>query len=179
MILVIGGPPGSGKTTVAERWSKVRGYALVSAGMRFRAMAKERGLSLEELGRLAEADPVIDRSLDRAVYEEIESNASNGRNVVVDGRIQAYLLAQRHVECLKVLIDAPLDVRAERIAGREEKSVEASKREITARERSERARYKSIYGIDLKDTRLFDVVIDSARKTPDEIVALIASRVAG
>jgi len=179
MILVIGGPPGSGKTTVAERWSKVRGYALVSAGMRFRAMAKERGLSLEELGRLAEADPEIDRSLDRAVYEEIESNASNGRNVVVDGRIQAYLLAQRHVECLKVLIDAPLDVRAERIAGREEKSVEASKREITARERSERARYKSIYGIDLKDTRLFDVVIDSARKTPDEIVALIASRVAG
>ena len=179
MILVIGGPPGSGKTTVAERWSKVRGYALVSAGMRFRAMAKERGLSLEEFGRLAEADPEIDRSLDRAVYEEIESNASNGRNVVVDGRIQAYLLAQRHVECLKVLIDAPLDVRAERIAGREEKSVEASKREITARERSERARYKSIYGIDLKDTRLFDVVIDSARKTPDEIVALIASRVAG
>lgn len=179
MILVIGGPPGSGKTTVAERWSKVRGYALVSAGMRFRAMAKERGLSLEELGRLAEADPEIDRSLDRAVYEEIESNASNGRNVVVDGRIQAYLLAQRHVECLKVLIDAPLDVRAERIAGREKKSVEASKREITARERSERARYKSIYGIDLKDTRLFDVVIDSARKTPDEIVALIASRVAG
>ncbi len=179
MILVIGGPPGSGKTTVAERWSKVRGYALVSAGMRFRAMAKERGLSLEDLGRLAEADPEIDRSLDRAVYEEIESNASNGRNVVVDGRIQAYLLAQRHVECLKVLIDAPLDVRAERIAGREKKSVEASKREITARERSERARYKSIYGIDLKDTRLFDVVIDSARKTPDEIVALIASRVAG
>ncbi len=179
MILVIGGPPGSGKTTVAERWSKVRGYALVSAGMRFRAMAKERGLSLEELGRLAEADPEIDRSLDRAVYEEIESNASNGRNVVVDGRIQAYLFAQRHVECLKVLIDAPLDVRAERIAGREKKSVEAAKSEITARERSERARYKSIYGIDLKDTRLFDVVIDSARKTPDEIVALIASRVAG
>ena len=179
MILVIGGPPGSGKTTVAERWSRAHGHALVSAGLRFRAMAKERGLSLEELGRLAEADPEIDRSLDRAVYEEIESNASNGRNVVVDGRIQAYLLAQRHVECLKVLIDAPLDVRAERIAGREEKSVEASKREITARERSERARYKSIYGIDLKDTRLFDVVIDSARKTPDEIVALIASRVAG
>jgi len=179
MILVIGGPPGSGKTTVAERWSRAHGHALVSAGLRFRAMAKERGVSLEDLGRLAEADPEIDRSLDRAVYEEIQAKAAHGRDVVVDGRIQAYLLAGRGVPCLKVLIDAPLEVRAERIARREGKTVAEAKREITARERSERARYKSIYGIDLKDTRLFDVVIDSARKTPDEIVALIASRVAG
>jgi predicted cytidylate kinase len=179
MILAIGGPPGSGKTTVAERWSEVRGYALVSAGMRFRAMAKERGVSLEDLGRLAEADPEIDRSLDRAVYEEIRAKTSDGRDVVVDGRIQAYLLAQRGVPCLKVLIDAPLRVRAERIAGREGKTVEEARQEITARERSERARYKSIYGIDLRDTSLFDLTIDSARKTPDEIVALIASRVTG
>jgi len=178
MILVIGGPPGSGKTTVAERWSKVRGYALVSAGMRFRAMAKERGLSLEELGRLAEADPEIDRSLDRAVYEEIESNASNGRNVVVDGRIQAYLLAQRHVECLKVLIDAPLGVRAERIAGREGKSVKVATKEVKERERSERTRYAKVYGIDVRDTSIFDIVADSSDKTPDAVVRIIEERVA-
>src|SRR6266571_3320102 len=151
MILVIGGPPGSGKTTVAERWAAARGAVLVSAGTRFRAMAKERGLSLE----------------------------AQGRDVVVDGRIQAYLLAKEQIPCLKVLIDAPLAVRAKRIAGREGTTVEEAKREILAREKSERIRYKSIYGIDVGDTGIFDLVIDSRDRTPEEIIAKIAARVGG
>ena len=179
MILVIGGPPGSGKTTVAERWAATHRYLLVSAGTRFRAMAKEQGMSLEEFGKAAENDPSIDRALDRAILDEIRRLQAAGKNVVVDGRIQAYLLAKENIPSVKVLIDAPLDVRGERIARREKKSVEASKREILARETSERIRYKRIYGIDLQDTRVFDLVVDSAKMTPDGIVAQIASRVGG
>ena len=179
MILVIGGPPGSGKTTVAERWAAARGAVLVSAGTRFRAMAKERGLSLEAFGRAAEHDPSIDRALDAAVLSEIRTHVAQGRDVVVDGRIQAYLLAKEQILCLKVLIDAPLAVRAKRIAGREGTTVEEAKREILARERSERIRYKSIYGIDVGDTRIFDLAIDSEDRTPDEIIAKIPARVGG
>ncbi len=179
MILAIGGPPGSGKTTVAERWAASRAYVLVSAGMKFRAMAKERGMSLESFGRAAEADPEIDRALDRAVLEEIRAKEAAGADVVVDGRIQAYLLSQQGIPCLKVLIDAPLEVRAKRIAGREMKSVAAAKREIVAREKSERIRYRAIYRIDLGDTGIFDLVVDSGRKAPDDIVAMIAARVEG
>ncbi|MCI4371177.1 MAG: cytidylate kinase family protein [Thermoplasmata archaeon] len=179
MILVIGGPPGSGKTTIAQRWATSRGYVLVSAGTRFRAMAKERGMTLEQFGKAAEQDPAIDRALDREILEEIQAKQAAGENVVVDGRIQASLLAKSGIPCLKVLIDASLDVRAERIAGREKKSVREAKEEIIARESSEQVRYKKIYGIDLRDTRVFDLVVDSGKKTPDEIVALIASRVEG
>jgi predicted cytidylate kinase len=179
MILVIGGPPGSGKTTVAERWSAVRGFALVSAGQRFRAKAGERGLSLEAFGRAAEQDPSIDRALDAAVLAEVREKAASGADVVVDGRIQAYLLSRERIPSIKVLIDAPLQVRAERIARREKSGVADAKREILAREASERVRYKSIYGIDLRDTSVFDLVIDSRDKDPDEIIAQIAARVAG
>ncbi len=179
MILAIGGPPGSGKTTVAERWATTRGFVLVSAGTRFRAMAKERGMSLEAFGRAAEEDPGIDRALDKAVLDEVRTKAAAGARVVVDGRIQAYLLSKEDVPCWKALIDAPLEVRAERIARRERKSVKDAVHEIVARERSERIRYKAIYGIDLEDTRIFDLVVDSEDKTPDEIVAVIAARVEG
>lgn len=177
MIVAVGGPPGSGKTTVAERFAQAHAYALVSAGAKFRELAKARGLGLDAFGQAAEADPEIDRALDRAILEEILRQDMAGRDVIVDGRIQAHLLTQRRVPCLKVLIDAPLSVRAQRIAGREAKDPKTAEREIVHRESSERRRYKAIYGIDLADTSVYDLVIDSSDKTPDQIVSEVWAEV--
>lgn len=179
MIIAIGGPPGSGKTTVAEHFAKAHGYVLVSAGVLFRQMAGAHGMDLSAFSREAEKDHGIDRDLDRRVLEEIMRQDAFGSDVIVDGRIQGHLLAQRRIPCLKVWIDASLDVRANRIAGREGQAVDVARREISGREASERSRYQVIYGIDLGDLRDFDLVIDSSDKTPDEIVALVWARVAG
>ncbi len=179
MIVAIGGPPGSGKTTVAERFAQAHAYALVSAGAKFRALADARGMGLNAFGRTAEADPSIDRALDQSMLEEILKLDATGRDVIVDGRIQAPLLGQRRVPCLKVWIDASLAVRAKRIAGREGKDAKLTRREIVEREASERRRYKAIYGIDLADTSVYDLVVDSSDKTPDAIVELVWSQVEG
>jgi len=176
MIVVIGGPPGSGKTTVATGFAKAHGYVLVSAGEAFRKLARDRGMDLEAFSREAERDHEIDRSLDRAILEEILRRGANA-DVVVDGRIQAPLLVQRRIPCVTVWIDAPLRVRAQRIAGRERQPVEVVEREIRQRERSERTRYRALYGIDLNDKGAYELVIDSSDKTPDEIIALVAARV--
>ena len=96
----------------------------------------------------------------------------------MDGRLQPWLLQKHGIPCLKVLIEAPLDVRAERIAGREGKSVRQARKEIRDRERSERTRYAKIYGIDIRERSVFDLVVDSADLTPDAVVSRIAERVA-
>src|SRR5205823_13788593 len=107
---------------------------------KFRAMAKARGLTLEALGRAAEKDPSIDRALDRAIVEEIRAKEAARTNVVVDGRIEAHLLTREGIPCLNALIDAPVEVRAQRIAQREKRRVAEGRREVRAREGSERSR---------------------------------------
>ncbi len=177
MIIAITGPPGSGKTTVAERVAKARGFEFIYGGAMFREMAKDYAMSLADFSRYAQDHHNIDKDLDERIVARVKERSAAGADVVVDGRLQAWLLPKRGVRCFRVLIDASLRVRAERVAGREGKTVKQAKREVQERERSERARYSKIYGIDVRDASGFDLVVDSSDKTPDQVVAVLEERV--
>ncbi|MEM1885187.1 MAG: cytidylate kinase family protein, partial [Candidatus Jordarchaeales archaeon] len=62
----------------------------------------------------------------------------------------------------KILLTAPLDVRVKRIAERDKKSFEEALRETVVREESEKKRYIEIYGINVDDYSVFDVVINTS-----------------
>jgi predicted cytidylate kinase len=173
MIVAVGGPPGSGKTTAAQLYAGTHGAVLVSGGRLFREMAAERGMDVAAFGTFAERHHEVDRQLDDTVLAAVRRLAVEGRDVVVDGRIQAHLLTRAGVRAYCVFVTARVDVRAKRIADRERKSEKQALEEILAREASERTRYRVIYGIDVEDMAVYDLEIDSSDLKPDAIVRKI------
>ncbi|MBS7247693.1 MAG: AAA family ATPase [Candidatus Freyarchaeota archaeon] len=155
VVITISGLHGTGKTTQAKFLAKRFGLRYVSAGEIMRKMAEERGISLEEFSRIAENDPLIDRQIDERMISEAEKG-----NVVLDGRLTAWMAGDK--ADIKILLTAPLDIRVERIAKREGKSIEEALKETVIREESEKKRFMDIYGIDVDDCSVFDIVVNTA-----------------
>src|SRR5690349_362285 len=116
MVITISGLPGSGKTTVARLLSNRLGIPHVYAGDLYRKGAIERGVTLEEFSQLSERDHSIDRALDAKMAEYARQG-----NVVLEGRLAAFVTLQETVDALKVWLTASDDVRARRVAQREGK----------------------------------------------------------
>jgi cytidylate kinase/H/ACA ribonucleoprotein complex subunit 4 len=93
--------------------------------------------------------------------------------VIVEGRISGWLAYRNKIPAVKVLLDASLDVREQRIVKREQGDFEKRKKEILKREQSEATRYKNYYNIDVFDTSIYDLIIDTADKSPEKIVDII------
>jgi len=173
MLITISGPAGSGKSTAAAALADALGYEHVSGGDIFRELAAERGLTPLELNEQAEDDDRIDRNLDRRLREV----ASERDDVVLESRLAGWM-AGDHAD-LRMWLTAPLDVRVRRIAERENKPVEAARRETRARAESEARRYEAYYGIDIDDLSIYDVVLNTARLDPDGVLAVLVAVVKG
>jgi len=155
MRITVSGPPGSGTTTLAEAVSSRFDLEHVSSGDVFRSMARERGVSLSEFGRVAEEDPEIDREIDKRQTEIGREND----DIVLEGRLSGWMVEDAD---LRVWLDAPVDVRAERVAERERQTAEEARVEIEEREASESKRYQEIHGIDIDDLSVYDLVVDTS-----------------
>ena len=171
MLITVSGPAGVGKSTLAEGLADALGYDHVSGGDIFRELADERGVSLVEFNRLAEEDDQIDRDLDR----RLRQIAAEREDLVLESRLAGWM-AGDHAD-LKLWLDAPLSVRAARIADREDKSVDEAKAETRARADSEALRYEEYYGIDIQDLSIYDLTVNTARWSIDGMLALVLGAV--
>lgn len=171
-VITISGKPGSGKSTVANLLHEKLKIPYIYSGMIFRDSAKEYNMNLEEFGRYCEKNSDVDKELDEKQVKILKKG-----NVILEGRLAGWLAYKNNISSFKVFIDADIKTRSSRIVNRENGELDKRKKEIIERERSESARYRKYYNINIDETSIYDLVVDSADKTPEEIVSLILKKI--
>ena len=169
LIVAISGKSGCGNTTVSRTLAEKLGLRLVN--YTFKTMAAERGMTFDELYQAAQNDDSYDRHLDRRQVEL----ASRG-GCVLGSRLAIWLMQQA---TLKVYLEAPLDVRAARIAERENLSLDVAKRETEQRDAQDHGRYLALYGIETDDLSPADLIVSNVGPLETVIGAIEAELASG
>jgi cytidylate kinase len=133
-------------------------------------MASERGLDLRAFSAVAEANPDIDVELDARL-----AAFARGGNLVLESRLAGWIAANEGIAGTRVWIDGDERVRAQRVARREEIELPQALEANRAREASERRRYATLYGIDLGDRSVYDLVIDATNESAESVAESIAA----
>jgi len=122
---------------------------------------------IDELGLLGlKTSLKASQSYVKAVKRVIEDLAAEGDVVIVGRGGQAILRGRPDV--LHVRLVAPAGLRAERLAQRHQISLEGAQAQVEARDRYRRNYLKRFYYIDWDDPELYDMILSTARLTPEE-----------
>ncbi|MEM1597567.1 MAG: AAA family ATPase [Pyrobaculum sp.] len=165
VVIAVSGQPGSGKTTIAREVSKILKLPMVSSGSIFRELAAKHGMDFLEFHKYAEKNTEIDRLVDAIAVEKAKSG-----DVVLEGHLAAWVVRPYADIC--IYLKASKEVRARRIALRDGKTFEEALREVERREELNRQRYLSIYGIDIRDLSIFDLVLDTSYLSINDAVRI-------
>ena len=173
MRITISGPPGSGKTTACSNLSEVLGLKAVVFGKIFRELAAEKNLTLGQLGAIAESDPSIDEMIDSRILEIAREN----EDIILESRLSAYMLTRNGIPAFRIYLDASPDVRMARVGLREGETFEEAHAKTVERQNSEAKRYMMYYGIDIKDRSVYDLIVNTDDKTPEQVLDVILEAV--
>ena len=156
LFITVSGPPGCGATSVCRLLSEAMDCPYVSGGDLFRDLADEQGMTLTQLSAKAQESDEIDRELDRYLREIAEEWGAANKPFILESRLAGWIAGDR--ADLRIYLDAPAEVRKERISGREETTAEMAVREV-----GEAGRYQSYYDIDSEDLDFYDLHLNTAR----------------
>lgn len=161
--IAISGRSGCGNTTVSSMLAETLSISLIN--FTFRQLAAERGMTLAQVIENAHNDDSYDIAVDTRQVEMAQKTSC-----VLGSRLAIWMLKNAD---LKVYLLASAETRALRIYNREGGDIEQIKSFTQMRDSEDTMRYKRLYKIDNENYDEADLVIDTADKTPEQIVQII------
>ena len=171
--ITIAGDLGSGKSTVANHLISNINYRIESAGLIFRRLAEQHGMTAKEFNQFIESNPKYDNMVD----DTIKEMGAKEENIIFDSRLAWYFVPKS----FKIYMYVDVDTATERIfndKGRVSESysdMATAKKEIIERRQSEVLRYKTFYNIDINNFKNYDFIIDTSHATKDEVNEAVLS----
>ena len=162
----LAGDLGSGKSTVSDILIKTLGAEYYSTGKIVRSIAEKRGMTVTELNVYMETHPEIDHEID----DGLRALSAVDKLLIIDSRMAWHFTEGT----FKVYLSLDIETSAYRIMNANRQGEHASSLDETvvmtkARRESEKKRYMTQYGVDIKDLTNYDLVIDTSRVSPDEV----------
>ena len=165
--IAISGKSGCGNSTVSRLVAARLGLRVIN--YTFKDLARDKGLSFEEICRRAEEDPQYDLTIDRMQVQLAEEGGC-----VLGSRLAIWLLRD---SAFTVYLRAPVEIRAGRIARRESRDLSVALIETDERDRRDRDRYSRLYGYDVDRFGFAALVVDTESLSQEEVAEKIVARV--
>lgn len=184
MIISFNGDHGSGKSTMAKNIAEALGFKRYYMGKIFRDLAKEKGLTLEDLHTHIVDNPEVDKMVDDYLVEL----AKKEDNFVIESRTAWYFIPNSLKIYLKIDDDeaakrilGELQSHNERNEGKDLNTLEKVKESIIKRKKMDDERYMKFYGIDIRNKKDYDFVIDttnlSIQESFEKVMEFIKTRI--
>ena len=168
LIITISGLHGTGKSTYTNVLACEFGLRHISAGELFRQIAAEKKCSLTELSQEAEKNDEIDYLIDERTKREIEKG-----KLVIDGLLAGWIA--REYTSLKIYLTTPFTIRIGRIALRDGIDYSEAERVTVLRENIERQRFKRMYGFDISNLSIYDLVLNTSLMSVESNIEVLKS----
>ncbi len=175
-IITLGGPPGSGKSTVKRLLAGRLGYKTFSTGDFVRDMAHERGMTLEEFNELITHDTSIDHLID----EQLMRIEAEEDNYIIDSHLafhfipsgfSVYLMISPEGSAERIFNDAHSPTRAK--SGETMATFEEALHKTQKRVQNHIERYTRIYNVNPYDETRYMLTIDTSGETPESVAHTI------
>jgi len=171
-IITISGKPGSGKSSTSDKVAELLNYTRFSSGDMVRKMLERKNITLAEFNEKATTDHSLDHEIDEFLRKLRDKN-----DIIIDSRLGFYWIP----ESFKVYLDLDIEVATARIfkdsvtnqSRAEETTINTSigdvQKQVQARLNAEVRRFRSLYGINPYDTKHYDLIINTARHSPQTV----------